>query len=371
MLKFLLVCIPGLEPWLAEEAAEKRFSVTGRIAGGIECEGNWPDIWRANFELRGASRVLVRLGEFHANHLAQLDKKARAFPWDKVLKKGVPVSVEATCRKSKIYHSGAAAQRIATAITDELGASISDDATVAVKLRIDNNLCTISLDTSGGLLHKRGHKQAMAKAPMRETMAALMLRACGYKPGESVVDPLCGSGTFVIEAAEMSLGLKPGRDRNFAFEHLKTFDDRNWHALKSAAHSNGMSEQTDQHPPSFLGSDRDAGAIKAATENAVRAGVSTVCSFERKAISDAAPPHGPPGLVIMNPPYGTRIGEAKKLEGLYAAIGQVMRERFAGWRVGLVTSNDRLAKLTGIPWEGRPVAILHGGLRVGLYRAKT
>jgi putative N6-adenine-specific DNA methylase len=360
--EILLVCVPGLETWLAEEAKASGFIVTGRIAGGITLSGRWPEVWRANLELRGASRVLARIGEFRVSHLAQLDKKARAFPWKEILRKDVPVAVEATCRKSKIYHSGAAEQRIATAIQEELGAAISDEAPVMIKARIDNDVCTLSVDTSGGLLHKRGSKQAMAKAPMRETMAALMLRACGFNGTQTVLDPLCGSGTFVIEAAEWAAGLKPGRNRGFAFEQLATFNATTWQAMKTAVpHETSLR---------FYGSDRDAGAAAAAKANAERAGISGLTEFTRKTISDITPPPGLPGLVIMNPPYGTRIGEAKKLEALYAAIGAVLKDRFAGWKLGLITSNTQLAGQTGITWQGKPLSILHGGLRVGLYRAQ-
>lgn len=360
-----LVAIPGLEQALEEEAREQGFHVRGREAGGVTVEGHWPDVWRANLVLRGASRVLARIGTFRASHLAQLDKRARAFPWGAVLRKDVPVSVEAACRKSKIYHSGAAAQRIATAIQEELGAAISDDADVAVKLRIEKDVCTLSVDASGGLLHKRGAKQAMAKAPLRETMAALLLRECGYHGTEPVLDPMCGSGTFVIEAAEWALGLACGRHRHFAFEQLASFDPQAWQAMK-AAHVVAPSL-----PLLFCGSDRDAGAISSAQANAERAGVSASTRFIQRAVSEITPPDGPPGLVMVNPPYGLRIGDKTALTDLYAAMGRVLRERFSGWRVGLFTPDEALARATGLRFSGKPLAVLHGGLRVLLWRSET
>jgi putative N6-adenine-specific DNA methylase len=206
----------------------------------------------------------------------------------------------------------------------------------------------------------------MAKAPMRENMAALLLRLCGYDGREPVLDPLCGSGTFVIEAAEWAAGLHPGRNRSFAFEQLATFRPDAWRELRTTTIKSAAVEKELM----FHGSDRDAGAITAASANATRAGVSAITRFERKAISDIAPPEGPPGLVIMNPPYGARIGEAKKLEALYVSIGKVMHERFAGWRVGLITSNDGLARKTGLPWTNPSAPILHGGLRVKLWQTR-
>ncbi|NMD08074.1 MAG: hypothetical protein GYA66_08860 [Phyllobacteriaceae bacterium] len=231
--EIFLVAIPGLEAALTDEAKACGFQGAKQVPGGVRFDGGWPEVWRANLQLRGASRVLARIGSFHAAHLAQLDKRARAFPWRTILRRDVAVSVETTCKKSKIYHSGAATQRIATAINEELGATISDDADVVIKARIENDLLTLSIDTSGGLLHKRGSKQATAKAPLRETMAALFLRQCGYTGHEPVLDPMCGSGTFIIEAAEIALGLAPGRNRRFAFEHLATFDAKAWEKMKS------------------------------------------------------------------------------------------------------------------------------------------
>ena len=165
-----------MEDTLALEAREMGFDVGSTMPGGVTLRGGWPEVWRANLELRGASRVLVRLGSFMAFHLAQLDKRARKFPWGDVLRADVPVRVDvATSRKSKIYHAGAATERIAKAL-DSDGFTVAADAPVILKVRIDDNRVTISVDTSGELLHKRGHKEAVGKAPMRETLAALFLR---------------------------------------------------------------------------------------------------------------------------------------------------------------------------------------------------
>src|SRR5581483_6296285 len=149
------------------------------------------------------------------------------------LRPDAPFRVEAACKASRIYHDGAAAQRIRNAIRDALGATVSDDAEVAIKARIDDDLCTISVDTSGESLHKRGHKAEIAKAPIRENLAAMFLRQCGFDGAIPLLDPMCGSGTFVIEAAEIAAGLKPGRSRHFAFEQLATFDVKAWEKLRA------------------------------------------------------------------------------------------------------------------------------------------
>lgn len=358
--EIFLVAPPGLEAALCAEAGERGYTSARIIAGGVTFNGNWADVWRANLEIRGTSRILARIGGFRAMHLAQLDKRARKFPWADVLRADVAIRVEASCTKSKIYHAGAAAQRIGRAISEELGAPIAADADVCVKVRIEDDFCTISIDTSGESLHKRGHKEAIGKAPMRETLASLFLRQCGFDGTEPVIDPMCGSGTFVIEAAEIAAGLHPGRDRHFAFEQLATFDPVIWQKMRGAA-------ECTRPPITFFGSDRDEGAIRMSRANAKRAGVAGWTAFRKQAISDLTPPPGPPGLIIVNPPYGTRIGERKPLFGLYGALGKVLLERFAGWRVGIITTDASLAKATGLPFgpSGKPV--LHGGLKVHLF----
>ena len=360
-LEIFLVVAPGLEPLLADEARAAGFDVAGTLSGGVTLRGGWAEVRRANLVLRGATRVLVRLAGFRALHLAQLDKRARKLPWAQWLRADVPVRVEATCRKSSIYHAGAAAQRVERAIAETLGAPLSRDAAVVLKVRIEDDLCTISADTSGASLHKRGLKQAVGKAPMRETLAALFLRACGYRGDETVFDPMCGSGTFVIEAAEIAARLAPGRARGFAFEHLATHDADAFTALRD-------NPDPDLPERVFHGADRDAGAVRASRANADRAGVAALTRFETLPISEATPPPGPPGLVIVNPPYGGRIGNRRPLFALYGAFGQVMRDRFRGWRIGLVTSEPSLARASGLPFGDPGPHVDHGGTKIRLWQ---
>lgn len=362
--EIFLAAPAGLEEALAAEALEKSFAGAVPVPGGVVLQGGWHVVWRANLVLRGAGRVLARIGAFRALHLAQLDKRARRFPWAETLRPDVPLRVEATCHASRIYHAGATAQRVETALREEFGATISAEAPLRLLVRIEDDLCTFSLDTSGEPLHRRGHKQAVNKAPLRETLAALFLRQCGYTGQEMVLDPMCGSGTLVIEAAEIAAGLNPGRSRSFVFEHLATFDPAAWAAMRAATAAARPVAQGLR----FIGRDRDTGAITMSRANAARAGVESLTEFSAAPISDLARPDGPPGLVIVNPPYGGRVGNKKLLFALYGALGKVLKERFAGWRVGLITSEPSLARATGLPFlpSGAPVA--HGGIRVTLYR---
>jgi putative N6-adenine-specific DNA methylase len=358
--EIFLVTAPGLESALAAEAREKRFRDPKLVKGGVTVSGDWPEVWRANLELRGASRILARIAEFRAMHLAQLDKRSRKVAWGDVLRADVPFWVEASSKASRIYHQGAAAQRITKAIHETLGAPVAEDAEVVIKARIDDDLCTISIDTSGESLHKRGHKQAVAKAPMRENLAALFLRQCSFDGSEPVVDPMCGSGTFVIEAAEIAAGLKPGRSRRFAFEQLASFDSIAWLRLRG-------NPETRKPDIRFTGSDRDAGAVAMSRANAERAGIAALTVFKQQAISDLTAPDGPPGLVIVNPPYGERIGDRRQLTALYRVLGQTLLARFSGWRVGVITNEAPLAEATGLPFAPPSEPVSHGGLRVRLF----
>lgn len=366
--EIFLVTLPGLEAHLFAEVKEQGFKRPAMISGGVLIQGGWREVWRANLVLRGASKVLVRIGEFRAHHLAQLDKHARRFPWVDFLSPDMSVKVDvSTNRKSEIYHGGAAEERIERAIHEEFGAPIAkrlEDTDILIKVRIARNLVIISLETSGTPLHKRGHKQAMGKAPLRETIAAMTLRACGYSRKAPLVDPMCGSGTYVIEAAEMAANLMAGRDRSFAFEKLLSYDaaavsemKQNWFTRKAPAH--------------FYGSDQNAQVIGFAKDNAERAGVGAACHFTNAPLSKLHCPDGPPGLVMVNPPYGTRIGNKKALLELYRNFGDVMRERFSGWRVGMVTTDAAFAEATKLPWKPPSVPIPHGGLKIRLYQTEA
>jgi putative N6-adenine-specific DNA methylase len=360
-LDIFLAAPPGLEPLLAEEARDLGFPDPSPVPGGVLTSGPWPEVWRANLLLRGAGRVLVRVGSFRALHLAQLDKRARRLDWLAILRPGEPVRVDATCEGSRIWHKGAAAERVAGAAMDATGGAMQPDAAARLLVRIVDDLCTISLDTSGEPLHRRGTKQAVGKAPLRETLAALFLHACGYRGTEPVLDPMCGSGTIVLEAAEIAVGLAPGRSRPFAFERLASFDPEAWAALRAESAPRPSSFR-------FTGFDRDAGAVAAARANADRAGLANATTFAQAPISALQRPEGPPGLVLVNPPYGERIGDKADLRALYATLGRVLAERFAGWRVGLVTSEPALAHATGLQLRDTGAPVPHGKLRIRLHR---
>jgi putative N6-adenine-specific DNA methylase len=365
---------PGLERICAQELAG--LQLEGRvIEGGVAFRGDAADMYRANLHLRTASRILVRLGDFYAGAFSELHKKASRLPWEKSLQRGQPVTVRATCHKSKLYHSDAVAERVASAISDRLGqrvpvqASSEDDEAPGPQLvlvRIVQDRCTISLDSSGALLHQRGYRLATARAPLRETLAAGMLLAARWEPAAPLLDPFCGSGSIAIEAALMGLKRAPGRMRRFAFMDWPDFDLESWQSVVEAA-----DRQAADHSPLILASDRDAGAVEAALANAERAGVAAHVQISQRAVSAIeVPPQR--GWVVTNPPFGVRVQGGGDLRNLYAQFGQVLRERCPGWQVAMLSADDTLAASTGLRFDkGRSLRLVSGGLAVTVEQARV
>jgi putative N6-adenine-specific DNA methylase len=371
---YFAVAAPGLERLTARELGE--LGIGGAASpGGATFSGSRDVLYRANLHLRTASRVLVRLGTFHAAAFSELRKKAGRLAWDAYLRPGQPVSIHATSHKSKLYHSGAVAERIAGAIADRLGAAPVVEKTAEeaegpgpqlVIVRLVRDQVTLSLDASGALLHQRGYRLATGKAPLRETMAAGMLLASGWDRAAPLVDPFCGAGTIAIEAALLAHNIAPGRARRFAFMDWPDYDAQLWTRLVTEAQA-GIT-----HPaaPRIEASDRDAGAIAAAQANAARAGVADAITFSQRAVSDFTAPDGP-GWVVTNPPYGLRLSEHHDLRNLYARFGQVLRQRCPGWQLALLSSDVRLDHALGLDLdEYRRLPLLNGGVRVSLIQAR-
>jgi putative N6-adenine-specific DNA methylase len=273
-----------------------------------------------------------------------------------------------SCHKSKLYRSDAVARVASRALDQRLGAPSpllkpeedGDQASQLIVIRLAEDKCTVSVDSSGTLLHKRGYRQAVAKAPLRETLAAAMLLASGWDRSATLLDPFCGSGTIPIEAAMLALGIPPGLNRRFSFMDWPGFDKPLWQSILS---------QTSPRPelhPLIQASDRDAGAIKCAQANAERAGVSEYIDFQCQAVSSIQPPSGA-GWVVTNPPYGLRLNEGKDLRNLYAQFGNVLRQKCPGWNASVLCSDSALLGQMHIKLD-TSLALVNGGIRVRLGR---
>jgi putative N6-adenine-specific DNA methylase len=384
-----VVCAPGLESIAARELDQLGMTVRhprsspgdspnldalGKDAGGVECRGSLHDLYRVNLHLRTASRVLVRLGSFHAAAFPELRRKASRLSWEEVLAPGQPVVLRVTCHRSRLYHQGGVAQRIAGAIADRLGQSPplrkssenendAEDLAQLILVRLKDNQCTISVDSSGSLLHRRGYRLATAKAPLRETVAAGMLMVSGWDTLSPLLDPFCGSGTIPIEAALLAKKIPPGRDRRFAFMNWPNFDPGGWRALHGVTRGTPMPAF-----PKLIASDRDAGAIRAAQANAERAGVADCIDFSCRPLSAIEPPPVP-GWVVTNPPYGVRVSARGDLRNLYAQIGKVLRSGCPGWNVAILCNSISLLRNTGLTFD-QSIPLSNGGLRVKLAMGK-
>jgi len=368
------ITAPGIAPITAAELTALGIPHEPPTPDGVAFQADFRTIALANLWLRTASRVIVRLGEFKAQGFADLEKGAAKMPWRQVLLPGQPVAVKVTCRKSRLYHSDAVAERVVRQIAKHFGVDVpvvrltesdDDDAPTdeaqRLLVRIVNDIVTVSADTSGDLLHRRGYRQALAKAPLRETVAAACLLATDYDGTLPFLDPMCGSGTFPIEAAMIARQQAPGRARPFAFEHWPGADRDVLPSLRRATKAAGI----DVPDLPIIGSDRDPGAIRMATENAERAGVTNMVQFEQKSL-DAVQPPSEFGAWCSNAPYGRRVGNADALIGLFVQIGKLAHGPFSEWRVALLMAEQsHVRALQSATTEVLKTRV--GGIQVGLY----
>lgn len=387
MYQLFAVSEPGLEPFTAQELDRLGLSVSrsistpeylgeeeehGEEVGGVAFEGSQRDLYRANLHLRTASRILVRLGAFYAVGFPELRRKASRLPWEAYLAPGRSVTLRVACHKSRLYHQAAVSERVVGAIADRLGQpapilKFEEDAAgnlpQLIVVRLMENRCTLSIDSSGVLLHRRGYRLATGKAPLRETLASGMLIASGWDCVSPLLDPFCGSGTIAIEAALLARQIPAGGGRRFVFMEWPSFDAEVWKTV--------LEEGKGARPagsPKIIASDRDAGAIETAQGNAKRAGVADGIEFSRRPISAIEPPPGS-GWVVTNPPYGVRVSRNSDLRNLYAQFGKVLRGKCPSWHVALLCNSPQLLHSTGLKFSDT-LSFRNGGLRVKLAMGK-
>ena len=355
---------PGFEGVTASELRDLGLDPLATEPGGVTFQADLASVYRANLWLRTANRILLRIGAFHASSFHELERRARRLPWTSFLIPGTSVRFRITSRKSRLYHQDAIAERLERIVKEALSPpSMAKEVSGAhveqlFVVRFWRDECTVSVDSSGELLHRRGYREAVARAPLRETIAAGMLLAAGYDGKGPLVDPFCGSGTICVEGVLIARQIAPGSRRSFAFEAWPGFQESMWQAVSAEAARAALQEL----PAIIRGSDRDAGAIAAARANAERAGVQV--EFEQKALS-AVEPVPQAGWVVTNPPYGERMGDRTRLRNLYATLGRLLRERWSGWRVALLVAHDEHERELRLPLEAVILSNV-GGIRVKL-----
>ena len=345
---FFATCPRGLERLLADELTSFGAASVQATDGGAGFSGDWSSCYRINLQSRLASRILWRVKEPTPYRNEQdVYKAVYDLPWTRWFDVKHTILVKVTAIKSPLKSLEFITLKIKDAVCDKFRAEKNARPSVA-KLEPDMRIhaffegekFTLYLDTSGEALYKRGVRLHTNIAPLRENLAAGILMMTGWKPGIPLLDPMCGSGTFLIEAAQMSLNIMPGIGRHFAFEKLKNFDGKLWQGMREAA----IAAQLPVSELPIYGSDLYGDALKAAHQNLEEAGLRPTVDLKQCNVLEASPPEKE-GILVANLPYGERMGDEDELAALYPQLGDALKKKFGGWNVYLFTGDLRIAKL--------------------------
>jgi putative N6-adenine-specific DNA methylase len=355
----------GLESLLAQEIDSLKGEKATAVPGGVLFKGDWTTCYRVNFWSRIASRVLWRVASFDYKSEQDIYASAKALDWLRYFKVERTLRVNVTAQKSPLRSLEFATLRIKDAVCDRFRDQLGrrpdvDRAAPDVRIHafLDGNRATLYLDTSGEPLFKRGWRHGVADAPLRENLAAGIVMLTGWKPEEPLLDPMCGGGTLLVEAAAMARGRAPGARRSFGFEKLSVFDAASWEKVKK--------EEGRKEPRLHLfGSDTDPKALNAARRNLAEAGIERWVQLERSDVLERSAP-APAGVMVANPPYGERLGSAEELAAFYPRLGDALKQRFAGWRCYIFTADLRLPKLIRLQ-PSRRTPLFNGALECRLY----
>jgi putative N6-adenine-specific DNA methylase len=368
MNQFFATCPRGLEAVLAQELAPLGAEHIVATDGGVRFGGAMSACYRVNLESRIASRVLWQIDRAPYRAEEDIYRRARSVAWDRWFTPHQTIAVKVTAQRCPLKSLDFITLRIKDAVCDFFrdgtGIRPSVDTRlpdVRIHAYFDAQQFTLYLDTSGEALFKRGYRQYTGEAPLRENLAAGILKLSGWEPGMTLLDPMCGSGTFVLEAAQMALRIPAGLKRVFGFERLKNFEPHTWEALRAAAAAKPVAAGA----LPIYGSDIDKWAVMDARKNIESAGLTGLVNVAETDILDIVAP-AEPGVLVMNPPYGERIGEADELAALYPKLGSVLKQRFAGWKVGIFTADLRLPKLMRLK-PSRKIPLFNGPIECRLY----
>ena len=371
--KYFATCGRGIERILAGELEALGADDVEPGRGGVYFGGDMAMLYRANLWVRTAVRILWPILEAEVHSPDELYDAVRTINWGEWMTPDHTLAVDCNVRDSALTHSQYASRRVKDAICDQfidrIGIRPSVDTETPMlgfNLHVYQNRAVLSLDSSGESLHKRGYRPVQSRAPINEALAAALIQRTGWHGEVPFVDPLCGSGTLVIEAAWLALNRPPGLTRKrFGFQGWMNYDVALWGKLRDEARD-GISKNVTK----VYGSDARSDAISMASENARAAGVGHLVRFDRYDVRDLRLPEGPPGVILCNPPYGERIGEEDDLMGLYRLLGEVF-ERAKGWQAWLFTGNPNLARAVGLKqveeipfYNGKiPCRLIHFGDR--------
>jgi putative N6-adenine-specific DNA methylase len=365
---FFATCPRGLEQALARELEACGARGTRPAGGGVHFEGDTATGYRANLRSRIASRILWRVAAAPYANEHDIYEAALAVPWPERFHVGRTIRVDVAAIRSPVKSLEFVTLRVKDAVCDrfreEIGARPDVDTRgpdVRIHAFLDAGEVTFYLDTSGEPLWKRGGRARTGEAPIRENLAAGIIALTGWQPGEPFLDPMCGSGTFLIEAAGIALGLAPGSRRAFGFEKLTGFDATLWRRLRDDARANELPHA----PLPIHGADLYGAALTQASAAIADAGLTGVVQLKQANVLELSPP-APAGVLVANPPYGVRLGEDEALAAFYPRLGDALKARFAGWRCYILTGDaPRFAKLVGLK-ASRRIPLFNGPLECRL-----
>lgn len=362
---FFASCPRGLEELLARELTSFHAENVKAAPGGVAFSGNWQICYRANLWSRIASRILWRVADFAYRNEGDVYAATKAIDWPRYFAVQRKIRVNVTAQKSPLKSLEFATLKVKDAICDrfrdKLGSRPDVDRAapdVRIHVFLEEAKGILYLDTSGEALFKRGWRMDIAEAPLRENLAAGIIMLSGWKFDQPLLDPMCGGGTLLSEAAAMARGRAPGAKRSFGFEKLAGFDAKLWEGVKGE-------RSVEVAEPRLYGSDNDPEALKAARRNLAAAGIERWVKLEQSDVLQRAAP-GPAGVLVANPPYGERIGGADELAAFYPKLGDALKKKFAGWNCFFFTADQRMAKLIRLQ-PSRRTPLWNGAIECRLY----
>jgi len=371
MERFFATCPRGLELFLAEELRQLKAEKIHAVGGGVQFGGDFFLCYRVNLESRIASRVLWQMAQGNYRSEDDIYRTAYAPRWTDWFDPARTLRVDISATKSPLTSLNFVTLKIKDAVCDKIrlisGRRPSVDTRepdIPIQGHLSDREFTLYLDTTAEPLFKRGQRIATGPAPLRENLAAGIIRLAGWTPGIPLLDPMCGSGTILLEAAHMALDIAPGLGRGFAFEKFKNFDSRLWRDLLRQSRA----RQKPRVPLVIYGSDFAADVLKAARANLMAAGLEKVVGLKRANVLELSAP-AKEGIIVTNPPYGVRLGEQQAMAEFYPKLGDVLKKQFSGWRAYLLSADMRLPKLIRLAVSKR-TPLFNGALECRLFEYK-
>lgn len=369
--RYFATCPRGLEQLLADELAQVNAKSIKPTDGGVSFDGDWGVCYAANLHSRMATRILWQVARGKYVNEEDLFEAAYQLNWPQWFEVKHDFMVKVTGVKCPLKSLEFATLKIKDAVCDKFRMSVGsrpyiDTKTPAVRIHayLAAEEYQFYLDTSGAALYQRGNRGASIEAPLRENLAAGILKLSGWQVGQPLLDPMCGSGTFLLEAAMVALDMAPGYNRSFGFEILKTFEANVWSKLKNLAASK-VKAVTFQR---IYGSDVDLRAVRITKQNLESAGLMAAVQLSHVDIINVLPP-ADSGVLVANPPYGVRIGDDEELTLLYPKIGEALKRKFAGWNTYFLTNDLRMPKLMRLTPSKR-TPLYNGPLECRLFEIK-